>query len=82
MAMSKCQEVEKLLESIYPAFSFSCTQQADGQYLIRFGRQLTAAPMIAVGIAADQLRTEKQIRQLGQELINCFVESNRPWVDT
>lgn len=82
MAKSKCREVEKLLESAYPAFSFSCTLQADGQYQIRFGRQSAVAPLLAVGIAADELRTAKQIRELGQELINCFVESTRPWIDS
>lgn len=65
-----CRNVAELLRRSYPLFDFTCDRQDDGRYLISLQSRYTSVPRTnVVGIHGDELRTDRQVRALGMELI-------------
>lgn len=65
-----CRSVAELLHRSYPLFDFTCDRQGDGRYLISLQRRYTSTPRTnVIGIRGDELRTDRQVRNLGMELI-------------
>ncbi|MCP1623680.1 hypothetical protein [Pseudomonas nitroreducens] len=65
-----CHDVAELLHRSYPLFDFTCDRQEDGRYLISLQSRYTSTPRTNVfGIHGNELRTVRQVRDLGMELI-------------
>lgn len=65
-----CRSVAELLHRSYPLFDFTCDRQDDGRYLISLQSRYTSTPRTnVIGIRGDELRTDRQVRSLGMELI-------------
>lgn len=74
MNVSRCQDVADLLHRSYPLFDFTCDRQDDGRYLISLQSRYTSSPRTnVIGIHADELRTDRQVKDLGRELICGFM---------
>ncbi|MBD9676493.1 hypothetical protein IB274_07270 [Pseudomonas sp. PDM18] len=65
-----CHDVADLLHRSYPLFDFTCDRQEDGRYLISLQSRYTSTPRTnVIGIHGRELRTDRQVRDLGMELI-------------
>jgi len=65
-----CKSVAELLHRSYPLFDFTCDRQEDGCYLISLQSRYTSTPPTTViGIHGHELRTDRQVKDLGLELI-------------
>lgn len=65
-----CLAVAELLHRSYPLFDFTCDRQGDGRYLISLqSRYAETPPTQVIGIHGDELRTDRQVKDLGLELI-------------
>lgn len=74
MNPSSCHDVAELLQRSHPLFDFTCNRQEDGRYLISLqSRYSSRPPTQVIGVHGNELRTDRQVRKLGMELIGALM---------